>query len=68
MKIWSETLRKEVELEKVPLDGLICILYSIYIESDASGDFLSKDEIKEKYAAIDEAIRRLLVEKIKEIS
>ena len=68
MKIWSETLRKEVEPEKVPLEDLISILYSIYIESDASGDFLSKDEIEEKYAVIDEVIRRLLVETIKEIS
>ena len=59
MKIWSETLRKEVEPEKVPLDDLISILNSIYIESDASGDFLPKCEIEEKYAALYEAIRRL---------
>lgn len=59
MKIWSQTLRKEVEPEKVPLEDLADILYSIYIESDSSGDFLPKDEIEEKYAAIDEVIRRL---------
>ena len=59
MKIWSQILEKEVEPEKLPLEDLVDILYSIYIESDASGDFLSNDEIKEKYAAIDEAVRRL---------
>ena len=59
MKIWSEILGKEVEPEKVPLDDLISILNSIYIDSDSSGDFLPKCEIEEKYAAIDEAVRRL---------
>jgi hypothetical protein len=59
MKIWSQSLEKEVEPEKVPLEDLIDILYSIYIETDASGDFLPKCEIEEKYAAIDEAVRRL---------
>ena len=59
MKIWSQSLGEEVDPENVPLEDLICVLYSIYLESDASGNFLSKHEIEEKYAVIDEAIRRL---------
>jgi len=59
VKIWSQSLGKEVYPEKVPLEDLICILHSIYLESYASGDFLSNSEKEEKYAAIDEAIRRL---------
>ena len=59
MEIWSQSLGKEVEPEKVPLEDLICILHSIHLETNEFGDFLSNDEIEEKYAVIDEAIRRL---------
>lgn len=59
MKIWSQSLGEEVEPEKVPLEDLICVLYSIYIVCGVSGDFLSEHEVEEKYAVIDEVVRRL---------